>query len=716
MQTASKAVTKEVELTLIIKGEKKVVKAGVINYQIGMQLPDLPRGGDPVTIRKIINEEVVKYDYLPLYCSFDIETTNIITEESKAAYMYHWQLSLVSNEGGFVFLGRTWSQFIDLYNRIVFDYKLGIIRKLLVWIANEGFEFQFIRKRFSWDADNFFAREERHPMAAMTTEGVDFHEALTISGGSLAQLAKDYTTTQKLKGDLDYSVLRSYKTPLTEQEQNYCINDVTILSEWSSFIFDKYIYPDHKIPLTKTGLLRSEIKEELKNLLSFQEIKTYKELIYNAFPDEKTYSYWFRWLFRGGYVHSNILNTGYTIENALGFDETSAYPAWMNFGYYPGTPFRPIYDYDIDEIINKYCCIITVDFVNIERRTAISYESKHKCMELEGNVKDGTLLIDNGRIAKAKRMKVVLTELDYKIYKRLYKWDEEKTVIKCVWISDKIRLPQFILNVLNRHYKAKAKMKQAGLSGTPEYAIEKSGINAAYGMMVTRIELDSVAYDEEWILKENAIDFEKERSKQILLPQWGIWVTAHARYALFLPAFEIIDKIGDDVIIYNDTDSHKVKNVVGVKEIFDKYNKWIAKKIKACGLTDPAFADLGMYDLESPNITRIKCLGAKRYLTEEDGKVKATVAGMPKGAVLNIKGDPFKAFSEWGMTLTADISEKNTIHYSDDPTEWKAPDGCIMKELSSAAIFAISFSLKVDKFYRQLIEETLTERRKLGGC
>lgn len=705
-----------VELTLIIKGQKCNVPCYVYEYTRRAQdIPDFPLGGDTVRIKKIVNGERQEYEYLPLYAGFDIETTNVIEGDSKTAFMYHWQLVIASNEIGYIYLGRTWDMFVDLYSRITYTYQLGNYyhsnRKLLCWIANLGFEFQFLRKRFIWDEENFFAREERHPLAAPTVDGWDFREALSISGGSLAQLAKDFTTTQKLKGDLDYTVMRSSKTILSDTEKDYCINDVAILAEWSSFIFDKYIYPDKKIPLTKTGLLRSEVRNELKSLLNYGEQRTYKDLVQSAFPDEQTYIYWFRWLFRGGYVHSNITNTGYIIKDAIGEDETSAYPAWMNLGYYPGTPFVARYDTEnLDEYLRTKCCILTLEFTGIERRYSISYESKHKCIELEGE------LIDNGRIAKASRMKVVLTELDYIIYKKLYKWKDMKVV--CLWTSDRIKLPKFILNVLNRHYLKKATMKKAGLSGTPEYAIEKSGVNAGYGLMVTRIELSKVTYNNEasgWAVKENELDFEAEKSKQILLPQWGIWVCAWGRWALWQPGFRIIDELGADYIIYNDTDSYKCRRHPRVLEIFEEYNKWIARKLKQNNLTDPAFDDLGMFDLESPHITRIKTLGAKRYMTEEDGHVKATVAGMPKGAILNFKEgeDPFDKFDILGMELEAEISEKNTIHYQDEEASWTAPDGVRMHERSAAVIYPISFSMKLDKFYRAFIETDLEERKVL---
>ena len=185
-----------------------------------------------------------------------------------------------------------------------------------------------------------------------------------------------------------------------------------------------------------------------------------------------------------------------------------------------------------------------------------------------------------------------------------------------------------------------------------------------------------------------------------------------------MPMFAILEdeELGDKYIIYNDTDSIKTRKHPKIQAIIDKYNAWMAKKIRLSGLIEPEFDDLGQYEHEA-EYEKIKVLGSKRYLTQEDGKVKATIAGMPKKALLNIKGDAFEAFSEYGMKLEADYSEKKTIHYEPNPTTWIAPDGVIMKELSSACIFDIPFSMKLDGFYKKLIEESIKEnaRQKLGG-
>ena len=655
-------------------------------------------------------------EYRRLYSGFDIETTNIEQNDKHLGFMYHWQFALASGTEGLVMMGRTWAEFLDFMQRLQEFYDLSDSNRLIIWVANLGFEFAYIRKYFDWDIDDFFAREERHPMKARTG-GFEFHEALTISGGSLAQLAKDYTRTQKLKGDLDYDILRNSTDELTEQERDYCINDVVILAEWSRFIFDKYIVPDKRIPLTKTGLLRSETRLQLEEDKGKNGAAEYRRLIREAFPDEQTYTNWFRYLFRGGYVHSNCLMTGFTIPDADGWDITSSYPAVMLlYKEYPLTPFV-LTNYD-KNLLREKCCIMTVRFTNIRRRWAHSIESKSKVIDIEGSKKT-PVVFDNGRVAQAGSMTVQLTNIDFELYSRFYVWKHMEVLE--FYTAEKGYLPVFIRKVLAKYYKLKAQLKREGKQDTPEYIIAKQKVNSFFGMMVTRIELDKISYDnikQEWIVSEKALDFDEELKSLFLLPQWGIWVTALGRRALLSVTADITKEIGDGKrnggIIYNDTDSIKIYDPEGrSKKIIERYNKTISYRRELARLTSPEFEGLGEFDFEA-HYDRFKTLGAKRYLTEEHGKVKATIAGLPKQAILNVEGDPFDAFDLDGMLLDADVSLKKTISYNDGHTQ-AVINGELMQEESSAGIYDITFTMNLDKAYYLIVTEGLSERvRKYG--
>lgn len=706
---------------IYIDPEEPII-APVMYWFTGASLPFLVPHGDTIKLKH--NKQWFEYEVV--YCGFDIETTNYDDGDRHLAFMYHWQFIIAGEGSGLVVMGRTWDQFTDFMAALHDRYELNDNRRILIWIANAGFEFQFVRKYFAWSEEDFFAREERHPMK-FRSGGFEFHEALTISGGSLAQLAKDYTVTQKLKGDLDYSIQRNHLTPMSNDEKSYCINDVVILAEWSKFIFDNYIRKDHRIPLTKTGILRSETRLTLQDMKGASGVAAYRSLVYEAFPDPATYETWFKYLFRGGYVHSNILMTGFTIrprrkdKNRFidGYDITSSYPKEMLLEpEYPLTPFIPAEF--TQEALDTKCCIMTVKFTNIKRRWSHSIESKSKAIDVYGS-KQMPLVFDNGRIAQAAGLTVMLTNIDYEIYKLFYTWEDMEVLD--FKTAEKGYLPLFIRKTLAKYYKLKAQLKASGQSDTPEYVIAKQKVNSFFGMMVTRIELDKIGYDDVhdcWTVDEKALDFYEEIKSQFLLPQWGIFVTALARRSLLKLTAAITEEIGDGSgengagVIYNDTDSIKVYDPDGkAAELVAKYNVEIQAQRIAARLTDPAFDGLGEYDHEA-QYDRFKTLGAKRYLTEEHGKVKATIAGLPKQAILNCAGDPFDDFDIDGMMLDADVSLKKTISYNDDHTE-AIIDGELMQEESSAGIFDITFTMNLDKAYYIIVTDGLTERiRKYG--
>lgn len=688
----------------IIHGSKIIGSA----VYVGIDTPIIFPYIDPTTSRIVLKTKGRnKKAYLPIYCGFDIETTNIITGDNKQAYMYQWQVAIATDDDIIVYLGRTWAafeRFIDALNK---HYGLCRAVRLIMWIANMGFEYQFIRKHLEWECDeySFFAKEERKPLlATYKGGGLEFREALSISGGSLAQLAKDYCKTQKLKGDLNYNKLRTPKTPLFDRELDYCINDVVILSEFSAFIFATYIKPYKFVPLTKTGILRRETRKELE--LYGDNAEAYKYIVGMCFPDELTYKVWFRWLFRGGFVHANFALANKILTNCLAFDITSSYPARMNLSYYPVTPFKAV-KYN-SKYLKTHCCIMLVDFFDIRAATHHSIESSHKLIESDG------VKLDNGRVYYADRIRVMLTELDYDNYSKFYKWT--KMNVLTFEIAKRGSLPKFLIDVLNRHYEEKAKLKEAGLSGTAKYAITKSGVNAAYGLLVTRLSLDKVNCDgDKWTTDPLALDYHAEAMKQILLPQWGIYVSAHARHELLAMLFDITVKCGD-IVAYCDTDSIKCLYDNRVFDIIEKYNKMIAQQLNDKGLVKSAFSDLGMFDNEykEHSITRFKTLGAKRYLTEIDGKqIKVTIAGLPKHTLLKWSDDPFKDFDINGMCIEAEASDKLTTAYIDEPTT-AIINGVRCSELSSVALYEIPFSMLTERTYYELLVNGIEKRNKLG--
>ena len=673
------------------------------------------------------------YTLLKLYSGFDIETTNITTEDDKhLAFAYHMQFSVANEKQLNVYLFRRWSVFLSFIESLISFYGLGPEIHMITGVANLSFEFQFIRKRFHWDEDDyaFFAKEKYQPLKA-TYHGLEFREILSLTGGSLEQLAKDYCTTQKLvttdengvkHSDLDYKKERSWLTALTPLEEQYCINDVVIVSEYMRWLFLNYINRTRRIPMTFTGILHQEFKDELKRLsfqrddknglphgTSYDQFMVYMNKLQ---PDKDFYELCFKWLFCGGYVHANALYAA--IDGLLAHmrDVTSSYPTEMNLSYFPGTSFKRC-EFSADKL-HKKCLIIHVGFDFIRTTTTHTIVSKNK-IPVCYNGK-----FDNGRLISADYAEFYFTEMDFEVFNLFYKYEGDPQILEC-WEADRKPLPKYVTNVLNRHYIVKQKLKAAGLDKTPEYVIAKSRVNSCYGDTVKRMRLIKVLYtnDEEWHEGDSPAEYEKEAKKNILSPFYGMWVTSSARCKILKMLYKLT-KAGVKCY-YIDTDSIKYEPCHKAEQIFKHYNASIYRHRKNRKLRSQFFDGLGEYDKECYDkktgiwhIVRFKMLGSKRYIYSYEGHVYATVAGMPKASINQIGRTPeeiLKSFDKMGFHLTPEESGKLTAAYTD--TEYSAEvDGLMMTELSGVALYDIPFTLNVKEDYRNHIKEIQQFLRK----
>lgn len=666
------------------------------------------------------------YTLLRIYAGFDIETTNITTPEGKHyAFAYHFQFSVANDKQLNVYLFRRWSVFLHFLEALIDFYQLGPEQHLIAVIANMSFEFQFLRRRLQWDDDDFafFAKEKYQPLKA-TYKGLEFREVLSLTGGSLAQLAKDYCTTQKLvttdengvkHSDLDYSKERSWLTPMTDLERQYCINDVVILSEYMYWLFDSYIARNRKVPMTFTGILHQEFKDELKLLCTNRDNKLglphgasmdeWKAYLYTLQPDQQFYELLFKYLFRGGYVHGNALYAAIDGLKAHMRDVTSSYPTEMNLSYYPGSAFKPC-EFSRDKLNNK-CLIIHVGFDFIRTKTTHTIESKNKIPVCHNGK------FDNGRLICCDYAEFYFTEMDFQIFELFYQYEGEPQIIEC-WEAKRAVLPKYVLNVLNRHYSGKEKLKRAGLQETQEYTISKQRVNTCYGDMVKRMRLIKVIYDNVagWKQDDNPQDYNKEIKKNILTPYWGMWVTSSARFHILKMLYRLT--MAGVKCYYIDTDSIKYEPCHKAERIFKQYNTWIYRRKKHRGLRSDYFRTLGEYDKEAYDektgvwhVVDFKMLGAKRYIYAYEGHVYATVAGMPKASINQIGRTPeeiLESFDKMGFHLTPEQSGKLTAAYTD--TEYSyIVDGLTMTELSGVALYEIPFSLTVKEDYRKHIED-----------
>ena len=113
-----------------------------------------------MVVSKDRNGEVIRYYNYPF--TFDIETSSFYTPtENKMACMYAWAMTV----NGVSVYGRTWREFQFFLEEIKLRLHLDYHNRIIIYIHNLSYEFQFIRRRFYFS--KVFARKKRHPIKAL---------------------------------------------------------------------------------------------------------------------------------------------------------------------------------------------------------------------------------------------------------------------------------------------------------------------------------------------------------------------------------------------------------------------------------------------------------------------------------------------------------------------------------------------------------------------
>ena len=89
-----------------------------------------------------------RIEYYDLACSFDIESTTILSDDPYA-FMYQWQYCIED----YVFMGKTWEDFMEFNSILSHELDLSIDfmdntlsgRAIVTYIHNLSYEFQFMR-------------------------------------------------------------------------------------------------------------------------------------------------------------------------------------------------------------------------------------------------------------------------------------------------------------------------------------------------------------------------------------------------------------------------------------------------------------------------------------------------------------------------------------------------------------------------------------------
>lgn len=684
----------------------------LLGKSTGVYYYNIPCAFDIETSSFYRDEKGATFDY-PTYMNMKKRTPNLKLE--KCAIMYVWQFGI----NGFCFLGRTWEEFTVFCREIAQILALNDKRVLICYVHNLAFEFQFLQHLFKWV--KVFATDERKPLYARNSLNIEFRCSYLLSGYPLEKLGEQLQTykVNKMVGDLNYNLLRHNTTPLTEKEIKYCINDINVVMAYIQEEIENNKGITH-IPLTKTGKVRKFCRkntlrykdENGKQQTNYRYIDLMNELQINGM-DEFTS---LKLAFQGGFTHANGYYNNEILENVASYDFTSSYPYVMISELFPmtrGVKVNVKSEKEFNLYLERYLSVINIAFYNL-----MSVLPQDNPISVSKTRNGKGLVTNNGRVVCADYIETTITNVDYNIIKRFYRWDS--CDIGVMWCYGKGYLPTCFVRAILELYAKKTTLK--GVKGKEyEYLQSKEMLNSCYGMTVTNIVRDEYEYTTAWQTKQlTRAEQEKEirqynlSKSRFLSYAWGVFVTAYARYNLFTGIYAT----GDDYV-YSDTDSIKLLNHEKYKRYFDEYNGNVIQKLrKACKYHNIPFdmcspktikgitKTIGLWDFEGI-YNKFKTLGAKRYMTYKDNEYNITVSGVNKN-----KAVPYMV-NKWGNNCMVHFTEnlyfppvatgKNIHTYIDYPitgeiTDYKGEKNAFC-ELSGVHLEPTDYHLNLSVIY-----------------
>ena len=653
-----------------------------------------------------------KPEYVDAITAFDIETSRIREIEQSVMYVWQWAFGTVETGCEYVVIGRTWDEF-EAFKRSILVHLKGE-QKLVCFVHNLSYEFCWLRGLERFEPEDVFAVKPRKilycNMGALELRCSYLHSNMSLK----EYLKKMQVEHQKQSGaEFDYSKVRYPWTPLTDRELRYCANDVAGLVE---AVAAEMVHDGdnlYSFPLTSTGYVRRDAKKAMREVM--------RGFVTSQLPSLEVIEIC-REAFRGGNCHANRYFANRTIRalqidgeyNIHSADRSSSYPDIVCNCKFPVSAFQPHPFHELEDVLNLIekrgravimrCKIWGVDLKRED--WGAPYLSRDKCRNIRGAE------FDNGRILSAEYLETTITDIDLKIIAGEYDWKHIE--FQDVYSARYGYLPRPLVELTIKYYKLKTELKN--VKGQEVlYTKSKNKLNSIYGMMAQWVLKEMLVYlqdmdGETGQLFEDESKYKEHRHKQetgqaeltdierkairddlkadaldkyyrraFLLYQWGVYVTAWARYRLE-EGIILAHGAGAD-FLYCDTDSVKYIGFID----WTQYNQQRIKDSKRSGAfaADPSgeVHYMGVYEREH-DLCEFRTQGAKKYVCREtpDSPLQATISGVVKtdedgnpvgGAELEAAGG-IDAFKDGFTFIKAGGLE---AVYNDKPFGWCEIDG-----------------------------------------
>lgn len=617
-----------------------------------------------------------KTEYIDLTATLDIETTNTDTD----GFAYSFQMCV----GGQCVVVRYIEDLVEVLDGIIEHYMVSNDRRLVIYVHNLGYEHFYMTQILTdvWGMPESLFTKPRKPLSIRYPIGIEFRDSLKLFQKSLAR-ATVGCKHEKLVGDLDYTVYRTPDTPLTQEEFDYCVNDVIGLWEAIERLKKEHGYNQATIPFTNTGMVIEAVNAELRKERGQKTRNEMRKLDLNKEQLRLAYL-----CMAGGDTHGTRWRAGNVYDNCNSYDLKSAHPSQQILRKFPcGKPVTMPHDLceeDLDAIEAAgygWLGKIYVHNWQIRPECPNPTVSFSKCSAV-----NGLRGKDNGRVMGAEDAFIYMDSNDWWRFKQAYTYEDVVGVEILAFYLDCLP-PAFRGAILD-----KFKVKESAEDG-PDRNFAKICVNTIFGGCAQKTVRDEYSVDIGEIMTcdttkwEDNLDgktddevYKTQRNKFPFL--WGLWTASLSRRKLF----ELQMAVGWENLIYWDTDSCKYE---GEKmPTVDAYNDEVRAQCIArdavCQNRKGEFVYIGVAEDEHPMVRygykRFTFLHAKCYAAEAYDKnikeyvVESTIAGVgKKNGVAALQGDI--ANLQNGLYI-ADAGGL-ALSYHDRPitkrTEWKRP-------------------------------------------
>lgn len=571
------------------------------------------------------------HKYSPIIGAFDLESTNY---HNIFAFMYVWQFGV----GDQIAYGRTWGELREFIANIKAAMHINYHHKLIVFDHNLKFDFGFFKRELPIDGE-IIAKSTHEIILCTVFDCLEFRDSYQYTEKSLDAMGEEIGY-RKLKG-YDYSKIRHAGTDLTSAELSYCERDIEILLHYYGRELEE-AGSTRALALTATQRVKKVLSAKMQDMdgrggLMLGMIRK-RQLKPESAEDMQTLRR-LRVAFFGGVNYCTTMYKGELLADVDDYDADSHYIAQILLHKFPKNKFTPIPvpvdQAGLQDLINhngayhNKAMLITFSFKQLEAvLDDFAFLPIYSKNYIAAELADRRSMVSH-KMHSMGAGTMTLTDIDFFLLTKYYTVDKIK--ILEVLGSDYGVLPDYIVNTCTELYinkkAAKKRLKQIKKMREPtaeeqaEYDLIKSFLNRIYGIFVQ----DPVRTN--YIFKNGSVCVDpkdrittKKTQFSPVLYQWGVWVSAWARYELLL-LFANVCRAKTDAgkqqythnVLYMDTDSIKGKNLDHT--IIAQYNKNVKRRVfEFCRKKriNPELLD-GLGEFERTHYDYFKANGLKQY-------------------------------------------------------------------------------------------------------